>query len=384
MLAVCLVLGITPSGNPAGDPGGDPAGEPAARAARGTTHVVLLIGQSNMAGRAQDHSSVLDPGDPRIRQFTARGVLARAAEPLGHPDPRAGGGPGLAFARAYLAGLPASDSILLVPAAYGGTGFSTPDSHGTDLSWDATRPRTRANLFERSLTQLRRAVRAVAARGPVQVDGVLVNLGGTDALNHLSGPTFRRHLDTMVAAYRRRLSRPGLPFVLGPSRPDVVATNSWYAGINAVQRATPGRVARTAYVPGAVGTRFYKPSDTVHYNQVGHRAMGPQYARALLGIRRGLPVLRAPTQLTAGAALPTSLRLRWAHVRGATGYEVRFERRSSPGWRSFGLTAARSAQVLGLVAGETYEVRVRAVDGSLHRGPARVVTAATAPAPPSS
>lgn len=321
-----------------------------------------------MSGRATDYNSTLDPSNPRILQYTAAGVLNTAAEPLGHPDrPANGGGPALAFARLYLESLPSDHKILLIPASYGGVAFSTPDSNGGNMSWDVTRPNTSNNMYERSLTQLANAI--VAVNEEVVIDAALINVGGTDALNHVDGQTYTNNMTALINGYRTRLNLPNLPFVLGPSRPDAIAGNGWYAGINNAQMAIPSSISYTAYIPGATGNEFYKLSDTVHFNQVGHRVMAKRYLAAFQGAVNGVPTLSAPTGLSLNQpAQSTAIDIKWNEVEGAVGYKVEYKRSSSSTWSNFGTTAATNANHTGLTAGD-YDFRVSAVDGKLNVGP---------------
>lgn len=377
-LAVGLAtVAVVTAGNAvAGPPVAAGPSQPAAVAgtnllAAPVTHLYLMLGQSNEAGRATDYSAALDPGDPRILQFTAAGRLIPAVEPLGNPDPSGKGGPGLAFARAILTTLPAGDRVELIPASYGGTGFTLPDSNGGTRTWDINQPDSPSNMYEQSLRQIAAALAATPGR--TRIDAAMINIGGTDAHNHLSGPDFQTYLDALIGGYRSRLGLPNLPFIVGPSRPDVIASNPYYAALNTVQIATPARVAHTAYIPGAIGAKFYKTNDSLHFNMVGQRAMGLQYAHALSGLLNGLPWLRSPTSYAwlpvtrVGAIDPT-----WNRVRGATGYLVEYKSAADYVWRLFGVTAALDAPIDGLDAGLKYEVRVTATDGSNNLGSSSV------------
>lgn len=88
--------------------------------------VVLLAGQSNMAGRA-----ILDASDPdaavnsRIFMWDPVNGIVPAKDPIVHQEPIKNGtaGLGLTFAKEYLQRIPSNRKILLVGAAYGGTAF---------------------------------------------------------------------------------------------------------------------------------------------------------------------------------------------------------------------------------------------------------------------
>lgn len=236
-----------------------------------------------MSGAATDIDPVLDRGDTRILQYTATGLLVPAEEPLTHQSGAIGGGPGLAFAREYLKSLPTGDTVVLVPAAYSGVGFSTPDMGGGNRSWKVSHSPSADNVYKSSLTQIYGALEAI--KGKKQIDGALINVGGTDAQNGVGPAEYQRDLDALIAAYRQQLNIPQLPFVLGPSRPDIVGNDPSYAAINRVQQTTPQRVKNTAFILGSTGEQYYIPGDVLHYNMLAHREMGVYYAEALLRLQ---------------------------------------------------------------------------------------------------
>jgi len=85
------------------------------------TWVFILAGQSNMAGRgvveAEDTIT-----DPRISTINKQGEIVPAKEPLHFYEPTmAGLDCGLSFAKALIRDCPDDVSILLIPAAVGGS-----------------------------------------------------------------------------------------------------------------------------------------------------------------------------------------------------------------------------------------------------------------------
>ena len=83
--------------------------------------VFILAGQSNMAGRAFVEAQDTVP-NPRILSINTSGKLILAKEPLHFYEPGMSGlDCGLSFARALLNKIPASVSVLLIPAAVGGS-----------------------------------------------------------------------------------------------------------------------------------------------------------------------------------------------------------------------------------------------------------------------
>ena len=85
------------------------------------TWVFILAGQSNMAGRGavEAEDSVTHP---RIMMINKQGQIVPAKEPLHFYEPKmAGLDCGLSFANAMIKDCPDDVSILLIPAAVGGS-----------------------------------------------------------------------------------------------------------------------------------------------------------------------------------------------------------------------------------------------------------------------
>ncbi|KAJ1620855.1 SGNH hydrolase-type esterase domain-containing protein [Pavlovales sp. CCMP2436] len=131
-------------------------------------HVILLVGQSNMAGRAPLDAGDASPPDARIRVWRDVDGWQPALHPLHRDKPTAGVGPGLAFARAVLSELPAGAVVGLVPAAVGGTAIAR---------WC---PRT-GDLFHAAVSSTRAALSAAtAADGGSRGGGAANDAAGTE------------------------------------------------------------------------------------------------------------------------------------------------------------------------------------------------------------
>lgn len=89
------------------------------------THVIALIGQSNMVGRLGPIDGSLDATDADIFMYRAgTDDIVTAADPLDHFDETADTvGPGLRLAKTYMSNHPEVLRVVLIPAAEGGTGF---------------------------------------------------------------------------------------------------------------------------------------------------------------------------------------------------------------------------------------------------------------------
>lgn len=269
--------------------------------------LILLLGQSNMAGWAVDGDAVrYDVTDPRVAQYgsagTYAGVISQAVEPLAmHDTTTPGVGPGLHFARWYLHTVPANRRVLLIPAAHGGT----PLSSIATLGW---RRGVSGNLYAQALTQTQNAL--VAAGAHARITAALWVQGEADGDANVSGSTYQADLDALITGLRADLSLPNLPFVIGQMVPDYLGFGT-RAAIDAVQAATPNRIGYVGYAPGPTGKNR---GDSNHYNAAGYRVLARSMFNAYLsaltsGATPTLTNVTAPTisgSTTTGQTLTAS------------------------------------------------------------------------------
>ncbi|GAA1714387.1 hypothetical protein GCM10009793_10150 [Brachybacterium phenoliresistens] len=181
--------------------------------------VVLVIGQSNAKGQGRPIMT-RDPW-PGVDQFPAlnkaeAGQIIPATEPLLHQGPvtsTSGTGFPIPFARRYRQEHPGR-RVLLVPSAYGATGFSTsaPAQGGT---WDWTAPDDGTNL---AVNAVRQTQAALAAAGPgARLVGILWHQGEGDGA---IADIYASKLDGLIAWLRTELDAPEVPFVVGQMSPD--------------------------------------------------------------------------------------------------------------------------------------------------------------------
>lgn len=239
--------------------------------------VVLLGGQSNMVGYGAYYVAALDKTDPRIKQWMRSGVVAEATEPLDHPNfPFNAGrvGPGLAFARAYLTDLPSHRSVLLVPAAQGGSGLS-------DNRWNPGN-----DLYEQAVT---RALEALALAPGNCLAGILWSQGEIDAINKVPEASYRTALHTMIRSMRARLARGGnadaIPFVLGQFSTDWTGptpTADQQAILNVIN-GTPSLLPTTsvASTAGLTSNLTQGLDGAIHLDAASQRVYGPRFREAL-------------------------------------------------------------------------------------------------------
>lgn len=127
--------------------------------------VFLLIGQSNMQGQTdQGTDPASNPTDPDIHQWgqfgNAKDLPILAIDPLQHPVGNCGASIGMAFARMYRGSLARGRKVLLVPCAWGGTGFlgddeTTVNGEPVTTNW---MPGTPGNLLDLAIKRTNKAM----------------------------------------------------------------------------------------------------------------------------------------------------------------------------------------------------------------------------------
>jgi hypothetical protein len=161
--------------------------------------VFILAGQSNMAGRG-----LVEPQDTiqnkRILTINEKEQLIYAKEPLHFYEPTmAGLDCGLSFGKTLLRGIPSNISVLLIPAAVGGSSIS---------QWLGDSVHRKVKL----LTNFKEKVEVAKKYGTIKA--VLWHQGESDA-NKESIPLYDQRLSSLFDAFRRIVQNSSLPIVVG-------------------------------------------------------------------------------------------------------------------------------------------------------------------------
>ncbi|MBT3200104.1 MAG: sialate O-acetylesterase [Phycisphaerales bacterium] len=219
----------------------------------GPMHVYLLIGQSNMAGRAP-----FTPAEaaeiPRCSLLNKEGKWEPAKNPLNrYSTIRKGLGmqkmnPGYTFALTMLEKQPAV-SIGLVVNAKGGTSIKQ-WAKGTKFYKDA---------LARTKIAMKTGV----------LKGILWHQGESDAKDD----KYLDKLKTLIADLRKDLGAPNLPFVAGEVK-DVKL-------INEQIKQLPKAVKHTAFASG----EGLKTKDRWHFDAKSMKLLGKRYAQAMLKLQ---------------------------------------------------------------------------------------------------
>ena len=296
--------------------------------------VYLLIGQSNMVGFSEDNSRMDFPGGPdepnaRILQLNVTGndfqnfddasafsnpdrlagfpTLIEAQHPL-HVgfDPSINGkngdyiGMGLSFGKAALPNT--STNIVLVPAAWSGTGFCLNNPEW--LAWNSA-PTNNTSLggtalFERAVA---RANLALSETGGI-LRGILWHQGEADSTNITCANAYSDNLFRLARALRENI-QPDLrgaagrgpdaliPFVVGTmsrgndARGDFDVFDEPKSVVDAVHRGIESLVSHAAFsnnddlVPPAFDCG---ESSCIHFGADAYREMGQRYYQELQNI----------------------------------------------------------------------------------------------------
>ena len=231
---------------------------------RASFDVVLLMGQSNMAGRGRVTTEDRTPV-PHVWMLGRSGSWVPAVEPMHFDKPTAGVGPGRSFG-IELARATGRD-IGLVPAAVGGSSITL----WVPGAYDSV---THTHPYDDALRRARLAMQ----RGPLVA--VLWHQGEADA-NPDRAPEYSARLRALIERFRSDLGTPDVPVLvgqLGQFRP-------WTANdstVDAAHRAMARTLPHVAFV-SSDGLR--DQGDALHFDAASAREMGRRFAAAYAAMR---------------------------------------------------------------------------------------------------
>lgn len=277
--------------------------------------VILLVGQSNMAGRAPLVAGEADAAvHPRIFMWHPISGIVPAQDPLVHQEPRQTGtaGPGLTLAKAYLRRIPSNRKVLLVGAAYGGTSFVQDVTMATSR-WNFSKQAFESvpNLHHRWIATsdlnvggdlyrgaVRRANDAMAAAGPTaRLVGIVWHQGESDAVHGGAG-AYASHHRNLIAALRANITGASgsTPMVVGefnpcflaacPQRTGAQPTPDTFQTLLRYFHSLRQSVPYTAWVSSA-GLGWM--ADGTHFDLASTRELGRRYADKLFEASMNLP-----------------------------------------------------------------------------------------------
>lgn len=227
--------------------------------------VFIMAGQSNMAGRGLVGPIDTIP-DNRILSINKSNEIIIAKEPLHFYEPaRTGLDCGLSFGKALLKKIPADVTVLILPAAVGGSSVSQwlGDSTYRDVQL---------------LTNFKQKVELAKRYG--QVKGILWHQGESDA-NPTGVPRYRNRLTQLFTAFRDIVGDQQLPILMGELG-CYSGKDNWLKINKEINRYA---AANRNVAVIKTGDLKHK-GDTVHFNAEGQRLMGQRFAAEYLKIKK--------------------------------------------------------------------------------------------------
>lgn len=267
---------------------------------QGSVHVVLLGGQSNMAG-AGNYDALSDLYKARIRAVSSRVLLSQNGEPAAPLAPLSSSyqlkkrgfsncfGPEM-FMALTLAEKNPEQEYLFIKTSQGGTalyGAWNPEWSAEKAAAVETQDfKKTLKLYSNHLAAIRENLARLDAQDKeYKIMGMAWMQGENDAAKEISASSYEANLTKLINGYRTELNVPDLPFVCGQ-------INSNYGdypdGPDRVRQAfmtVAGRVDHVAVIrtkPQPPWTDFPKHEDQVHYNAEGQKRLGTAMANALL------------------------------------------------------------------------------------------------------
>ena len=225
------------------------------------TWVFIMAGQSNMAGRgaieAEDTIT-----HPRIKTINKQGQIVPAKEPLHFYEPTiAGLDCGLSFAKALIRDCPDDVSILLIPAAVGGSNIR---------QWLGDSVHRRVKL----LSNFKEKMALAKQYGTIK--GILWHQGESDA-NEKGLPVYKENMQKLFGIFRAEAGKKKLPILLGELGSFNINAAKQFKQINEIIGEYSSTDKHTAVIATAdLGHR----GDNLHFNAAALRTMGARYAKA--------------------------------------------------------------------------------------------------------
>jgi len=233
-------------------------------------YIVLLAGQSNMAGRGVIRPAIDTISYPNIFSLTRDSVWVRAKNPLHYDKPEAAVGMGISFAHELAHKLGGNVKIGLVPCAAGGT---TIQQWLSNYNFPVTGSSTgNYYLYDNLIKRAKKAAQSGT------IIGLLWHQGESDAIdaNYLTYPT---NLKTFFQKVRTDLKNPNLAIVAGELGRFLVSNSSYPRWdsinntINSLKSTIPFYDVASSY--GLVD------QDGVHFTSASQVTLGIRYADSL-------------------------------------------------------------------------------------------------------
>lgn len=226
--------------------------------------VFLLAGQSNMAGRGQVEPQDTLPNE-RILSINKNGELILAKEPLNFYEPTMNGlDCGLSFGRSLIEQIPDSISVLIIPAAVGGSSIS---------KWLGDSIHRNVKL----LTNFREKAETGMQYG--EIKGILWHQGESDA-NKENVTQYYERLSKLMATFRKIVQNENLSIFIGEL--GSYSDDELWKEINKQIKEYTLKDPNTYLIH----TQDLKDKgDQLHFNTEGQRILGERFAGKFLELK---------------------------------------------------------------------------------------------------
>jgi len=224
------------------------------------TWVFIMAGQSNMAGRG-----TVEPRDTipnkRILSINQDGELIIAKEPLHWYEPeRTGLDCGFSFANTIIKKIPGNISILIIPAAVGGSSIS---------QWLNDSLYRNVKLFSNFSSKVE------TGRKIGTIKGILWHQGESDA-NDKDIPLYKQRLGQLFSKFRTAIGNNELPILLG----ELGSFSDNPVNFSLINKAIHEYAAEDKNCSVVSTNDLKDKGDHLHFDSKGQRVMGRRFAKA--------------------------------------------------------------------------------------------------------
>lgn len=228
------------------------------------THIYILMGQSNMAGRGIITEEYQKLQHDRVIMLNKENEWVLAKHPLHFDKPKAVGvGPGLSFG-IEMAKVDSEATIGLVPCAVGGT----PIRKWLPGAYDEA---TFSHPYDDALLRIKEAMK----KGVIK--GIIWHQGEGDSKAD-SARLYLERLNELIVRIRKEVDNPQLPFIAG----ELGKYRKSYDSINQELLKLPTKVPYTAVVSSE---GLWHKGDGTHFDSPSATELGRRYAEAMLGLQ---------------------------------------------------------------------------------------------------
>lgn len=226
--------------------------------------IVVLAGQSNMAGRGK-----IDPADnkphPRVVMMNAAGEWVPCVDPIHFDIGKSGVGPGKFFAEALAESDP-TITVGLVPTAVGGTPMQC---------WDPGAVAAKGGGKWKPYDDMVARTKKAMEKGTLAA--ILWHQGESDCMRR-GGYLYQFRFPLFVERYRKEVGAEGVPLICGGLHPKM--ESGWFGKVMAnAKRWT----CEYAYGPGKYTTcpdDVQLEADNIHYTKASQQAFAARYFAA--------------------------------------------------------------------------------------------------------